>query len=160
MDESVSSKEAAEIVAEYGESNISEVKVGQMRPLSNGMYSVWAQCPLVAAIKIAKLGKVRVGWTAARVDLLKSRPTQCYRCWGAGHIQSKCRAETDKSKLCYRCGKPGHQARECLSELFCALCLSQGVNACHRVGSGLCRAANNSVDSTARGTVTHMETDA
>lgn len=131
--------EAAEVIAEHAACNITDVKIGQLRPLSNGLYSVWAQCSLSAAIKMAKLGKIRIGWTVARVELLKSRPTQCFKCWGTGHIQSKCKADVDRSGLCYRCGKPGHLARGCLADLCCALCLSKGTNACHRVGSGQCK---------------------
>lgn len=53
--------EAAEVVAEHAACSITDVKIGQLRPLSNGLYSVWAQCPLTAAIKVTKLGKIRIG---------------------------------------------------------------------------------------------------
>lgn len=140
VDESVSEKEAVEIIAENGDCRIEEVKTGRPRMLSNGMFSIWAQCPLAAAAKIAKVGKIRIGWTVARIEMLKARPIQCFRCWGIGHIREKCKAETDRSGLCYRCGKPGHQARRCDAELCCAVCLAHGMNACHRVGSSLCKA--------------------
>lgn len=114
--------------------------MGQIRPMNNGLFMVWAQCPLASAIQISASGKIRIGWTVARIELLKARPTQCFRCWEQGHLKSKCTSLVDRTNLCYRCGKEGHLARWCTEAFNCALCASQGRDAFHRVGSGLCKA--------------------
>lgn len=127
-------------MAESGNCAINEVKTGQVSRMNNGLFGIWLQCPLASAIKISKPGKLKIGWTIAKVEFLKARPMQCFRCWEIGHLKSQCTNNVDRTGLCYRCGQPGHVARQCASELCCALCLQQGRNACHRVGSGLCKA--------------------
>lgn len=77
LDDSITEQEVVEVVAETGDCAVKDVKVGQLRKMSNGMFAIWAQCPLAAAIKITKPGKVRIGWTVAKVELLKARPLQC-----------------------------------------------------------------------------------
>jgi hypothetical protein len=39
---------------------------------------VWLQCPIAAAIKMANIGRINVGWSMARLDLMKKRPVQYY----------------------------------------------------------------------------------
>ncbi|KMQ91114.1 gag-pol polyprotein [Lasius niger] len=78
--------------------------------MANGLHTVWVQCPLNAAIKIANYGRVRIGWTSARLDLLGPRPTQCFKCWRFGHLKHARRSKEDFSKLCFRCGDGEHTA--------------------------------------------------
>lgn len=113
LDDSVTQGEVSELIAELGNCPIGEIKTGQLRRMTNGMYTMWIQCPLAVAIQVAKLGKMKVGCTVARVELLKKRPIQCYRCWQTGHTKDKCRMNTDRSGLCFRYGQPGHIARYC-----------------------------------------------
>lgn len=49
-----------------------DIEVGPIRGMTNGLCTVWARCPLAAAIQIASEGKIRIGWTIARVELLKA----------------------------------------------------------------------------------------
>lgn len=142
LDDSITDQEVTEVIAEAGDYMVNEIKTGQPRKMSNGMFAIWAQCPLAAAIRIPKPGKIKIGWTVAKIELLKARPMQCYRCWEKGHLKNQCKSSQDRSGLCFRCGRTGHIARQCTADLCCALCLSQGKNACHRVGSGLCKAEN------------------
>jgi len=89
-------------IIHFGTCAEEDIKVGSIRPMS--LFSVWAHCPLGAANKITSLKKIRIGWTLARVDLLESRPVQCFKCWRFGHLRNWCTSKTDFSKLCFRCG--------------------------------------------------------
>lgn len=61
LDESVSSNEVTRAIVKYGECVEADVKVGYIRPMNNGLFSVWARCPLGAAIKLANLKKISIG---------------------------------------------------------------------------------------------------
>ncbi|KMQ93101.1 gag-pol polyprotein [Lasius niger] len=140
MDCTVSSEEVVEVISEYGRCLKEDVRVGIIRPMSNGLYTVWAQCPLSAAIRTVNNGKIPIGWTLARVDLLNRRPTQCFKCWKFGHLSNACKSTEDFSKLCFRCGGEDHVARSCRSQPSCKICTMEGRAADHRLGSGLCSA--------------------
>ncbi|XP_068994243.1 uncharacterized protein [Neodiprion pinetum] len=138
LDYSVSTEELTRTLAEQGGCKVEEVRVGVPRRTPNGLYSAWAQCPLRAAVAVAKKGKVKIGWTTARVELLEARPRQCYKCWGFGHIGSMCKASTERRAACYRCSAEGHQARDCTANPKCAVCEGRGIDSAHRMGSGRC----------------------
>lgn len=87
LDDSITSSEIEEIIVKQGNCKASDIKVGQIRPMNNGLFMVWAQCPLASAIQVSASGKIRIGWTVARKELLKARPTQCFRCWEQGHLK-------------------------------------------------------------------------
>ncbi|XP_029178647.1 DNA-binding protein HEXBP-like [Nylanderia fulva] len=108
--------------------------------MTNGLFTAWAQCPLGAAIKASQTGKIKVGWTIAKIELLKARPLQCFRCWGHGHLKANCTSPNDRSKNCYRCGEEGHSALACVNPPACVLCKEQGKDSRHRVGSTQCKA--------------------
>lgn len=142
LDDSVSSFEIMEVMAEAGGCKSGEVKVGQLRPMSNGLRSAWVQCPLAAAVSISAQGKVRIGWSMIRVELLKARPPlQCYRCWEFGYVRRSCKAESDRSKNCFRCGRADHVARSCQEAPFCVLCADRSKRSDHRLGSATCPAS-------------------
>lgn len=61
LDDSVVAEEVADVVAEFGGCKPEEVKVGTLRAMSNGLFSVWAQCPIGAAIKASQGGKIKDG---------------------------------------------------------------------------------------------------
>ncbi|XP_070162482.1 uncharacterized protein [Polyergus mexicanus] len=143
LDDSISAEEVAYVIARDGGCSREEVKVGVIRPMNNGLFTVWAQCPLSAAINVSSNKRVRIGWTLARVDLLESRPVQCFRCWKFGHVRFACTAEEDFSKLCFRCGGTGHAARGCNKPPSCKICQAEGKDPNHRIGSGFCAAARN-----------------
>lgn len=63
----------ADVVAAAGGCGVNDVKVGTIRLMSNGLFMVWAQCPLGAAMKASQPGKIRIGWTIAKIELLKAR---------------------------------------------------------------------------------------
>lgn len=105
LDESVTTEDVIYSIIHFGTCAEKDIKIGSIRPMS--LFSVWAHCPLGAANKITSLKKIRIGWTLARVDLLESRPVQCFKCWRFGHLRNWCTSKTDFSKLCFRCGEGG-----------------------------------------------------
>lgn len=111
LHDATSSDEVIRVIAKNGGCIKEDVKVGAIRPLNNGLFTVWVQCPLDAAVKIAKNRRISIGWTQARVDLLSLRPTQCFRCWKFGHLKHACSSTDDFSNLCFRCGGDDHMAR-------------------------------------------------
>ncbi|KAG7191300.1 hypothetical protein KM043_000085 [Ampulex compressa] len=62
--------------------------------------------------KMAKNGKLRVGWVNCRVKL-REPSTRCYRCHEDGHTARECNSEVECSKQCFRCGQEGHKVVAC-----------------------------------------------
>lgn len=140
LDESVTIEEMRETIAHYGGCTTEEVKTGNIRWMYNGLGIIWIRCPLAAAIKVEKEGKIRIGWTVAKVEVMAKRPLQCYRCWEFGHVRFSCKAKVDRKGHCFNCGNLGHSARECRSEVpRCVICDERGYPANHRIGSRFCR---------------------
>lgn len=107
--------------------------------MTNGLCTVWTHCLLAAAIQIASEGKIRIGWTVARVEFLKARPTQCYRCWQYGHVRNTCTVKKDHSNACFNCGNQGHAMKDCRAKPYCVLCEGKGRNPEHRLDTNLCK---------------------
>ncbi|KMQ90375.1 gag-pol polyprotein [Lasius niger] len=140
LDDTVCREEVADTIAAAGGCASADVKVGTIRMMSNQLYMVWAQCPLEAAIKASKEGKIKISWTIAKIELLKNRQSQCYKRWGLGHLRDKCTSVIDRSRTCFRCGVEGHPAVTCTNPVCCILCKEQNKNPQHRVGSAMCKA--------------------
>ncbi|CAL1672249.1 unnamed protein product [Lasius platythorax] len=135
-----STDEVLDVVAGLGGCLRSDVKVGMIRPLNNGLYTVWVQCPLGAVAKLSNLKKVKIGWTLTRMEALSARPLQCFKCWRFGHLKSSCSFKEDFSGLYFRCGRSGHSARICDFPPSCKICLIEGRDYNHRLGSNFCTA--------------------
>jgi len=140
LEDSVSAVEIANAIADSGECQVAEVQVGPIRLGTNRLGTAWVRCPLTAASRLLRKGKLTLGWTRARLELLQERPTTCFRCLQPGHVRAVCPNETDRSDLCYRCGETGHQARGCTAAPRCPLCAGTRRDANHRVGSRACKA--------------------
>lgn len=138
LDDSTSKEEIEFAIAEVGDCNIQEVTVGTIRPTRSGLGTVWARCPLQSALAIAKKGKIQLGWTVVKTELLQRRATQCFRCWKNGHTIRACKSEQDFSKCCYKCGRKGHMASTCQHPVRCILCMQLQKDHSHRVGSPQC----------------------
>lgn len=144
FDESVITEELRDVVADYGNCTKEEVKVGEIRRTFNGLGMVWIRCPLAAARDVARGGRIRIGWTEARVEMLAKRPLQCFRCWEFGHVRLQCKAEVDRRGHCFRCGNQGHSVKECTSVVpRCVVCEEKGNLANHRIGSRFCAMSVN-----------------
>lgn len=140
FDESVTAEEIIETLCRIGGCYTVDIKTGPIRTMANGLGMVWAQLPAVAAAKVAEEGRIRIGWTVARVELLKVRPLQCYRCWTFGHVQSTCRSIVNRRGACFKCGQQGHVASTCKNATHCAVCHDSGLEASHRLGGPQCAA--------------------
>lgn len=142
IDESITPEDIAVAVAEAGGCSAAEVKVGQIRLPCRSLGTAWVKCPLTAVRKIAVATTARItigGWHSARVQILKARPLQCYKCLKIGHVKAQCPNEEDRSSRCYACGQPGHTARACPGTTFtCPVCSDYGLPAGHRLGSKKC----------------------
>lgn len=79
-----------------------------------------------------------MGWSKIQVELLRARPTQCYKCWKPGHLKHACKSSVDRSNLCYRCGSDDHQVKWCNKEVHCVICKEEGYDPRHRMGSLAC----------------------
>lgn len=138
FDDSVSQEEIARTLAQVGNCKAEDVKIGSIRVMRNGLCIAWAQCPIAAAIKITKDSKIRLGWTLARVERIRTRPIQCYKCWEYGHVRDRCTSRVDRSNACFRCGEKDHMATKCNAELQCIICKEKGRDDKHRLGSSKC----------------------
>lgn len=138
LDDSTSQEEIACIVAEIGGCSPLEVIVAPITKMRNRLGMSWIRCPLSVAIKVASSGKIRIGWTVARVELSQARPIQCFRCWNYGHMRSNCKSAIDRTGSCFRCGNPGHSARQCNLPPRCVICEHGGRSFNHRIGSFNC----------------------
>lgn len=142
MDDSVEEEEVRAALSEIGKCATSEIKVGNIRRMNNGLGTVWVQCPLATAIRITNLGKIRIGWTTVKAELLKARPVQCFKCWEFGHISYACKNQVDRRGSCFNCGKVGHNAQACVESPCCMVCKDKGRDTDHRIGGTLCNAIN------------------
>ncbi|XP_049871993.1 uncharacterized protein LOC126380845 [Pectinophora gossypiella] len=135
LDDSVTAEDLVAAVARAGQCAADQVKPGEIRRDKTGLGSVWLRCPVAAAKKVSEGGRLLVGWVAAQVKLLETRPMRCYRCLETGHVRATCDVEVDRSNLCYRCGQAGHIGQKCTAAPHCAICEAAGKPAHHRMGS-------------------------
>lgn len=140
LDDSVSTDEVACVIADAGGCLPIDITVGAINRIPNGLGSVWIRCLLAAAVKAASSGRIRIGWSTVRIELLSAKPVQCYKCWQYGHVRNACRANIDRAFACFRCGQTGHRARDCTEAAYCVVCAQLGNNANHRMGSNNCGA--------------------
>ncbi|EFN66610.1 hypothetical protein EAG_05607, partial [Camponotus floridanus] len=113
LDDSISKEEIKWALEEEGGCDKQDIRIGEIKRTRRGMGVAWAQCPLKAAVDIAKKKKIKIGWTIVGSTLLKARPLQCFRCWHQGHVKDNCHSQIDRSKCCFQCGKEGHGVATC-----------------------------------------------
>lgn len=138
FDESVLPDEITRVLSSFGGCSVKDVRIGPIRTFGSGLGMVWAQLPAMAATRLADIERVSIGWTMARVELLKTRPLQCYRCWKYGHVQNMCHSVVDRSGSCFKCGQSGHKANMCQNTAHCVFCHDAGLEARHRLGGPQC----------------------
>lgn len=140
-DDSVTSTEIELEVAEAGGCLSDNVKSSEIRWMRNGLGTAWVKCPLEAANKLAESGKLKIGWTIAKVELLKKRQLQCFNCWSFGHVGFSCTSTVCRKGHCYFCGLAGHTSHTCRAERpDCLLCKEKNLKSNHRLGSATCSA--------------------
>lgn len=127
LDESATVEDVRAAVVGMTGCRASNIRCGQVQSSPTGVGSLWLQCPVEAAVKIAKEGRLRVGWAEASVEMLRTRPQRCYRCPEVGHLGAWCTSAVDRAFRCYRCDTPGHKAGGCRVEVLrCPLCADTG----------------------------------
>ncbi|XP_020297592.1 uncharacterized protein LOC109862090 [Pseudomyrmex gracilis] len=130
---------AAVTAGEFGPCRESDIAMGPIAEGRDRMGSAWLRCPEAVATKLAAVGRLRVGWSSARVVPLEVRRLQCYKCLEFGHVRQSCRNEVDRTRTCFRCGKDAdHTARTCTAPVRCVLCDSRGLSTGHRMGGPSC----------------------
>jgi len=163
LEESITKSEIEFAIADAGGCKIQEVLVGEIRPMRSGLNTVWLRCPLSAAIIVANKSKIPIGWSMIRVELLRARPTRCFRCWEIGHSKRECKSVSDYSDCCFRCGGKGHKIKLCQNPIRCVLCSKSKRESNHRMGSPQCGSdkvavnTNNDEASERRNEETNME---
>lgn len=140
FDDSVTEEEILDRMASVGGCSKNDIKIGPIRLLYSGLCAVWVQCPVDAIQSIVRAGRVRLGWTSARVILLLPRKLQCFKCLELEHVKATCPSTEDRSSLCYRCGEAGHRASTCANKVRCPICASRGQESGHRIGAIRCSA--------------------
>ncbi|KZC14284.1 hypothetical protein WN55_06681 [Dufourea novaeangliae] len=115
-----------------------EVRVGVVRRNRSGLGGVWAKCPVAVARRLAAAGRLLVGWSSARVEVLAARPLRWFRCLEEGHVRRGCPCDADRGGRCYSCGGTGYVARECTEAPKCPVCTDLGRPAGHRLGGKGC----------------------
>lgn len=95
--------------------------------------------------KLASRGKIKLRWSIAKVEVLKTRPVQCYKCWAFGHLKSSCQSTVDRSNACFKCDVTGHPAKLCPNAVQCVVCKDADQDFNHRLGSAQCYAVKNQV---------------
>lgn len=138
LDDSVGLEEVGAIIMENSKCSLADIKMGNIRRFSNGQGAIWVQCPLAEAIKLAELEKIRIGWSVVKIELLKARPTQCYRCWEFGHLSYMCKSQVNRKGSCFNCGVHGHTVQVCNNPTCCIICKEAGMPYDHRIGSPAC----------------------
>jgi len=127
FDESVIKDEIITMMMEFGECVASDVRVGPFPQMRNRLNMTWIQCPLSAALKVSRKGRDNLGWSVARVELLKAGPVQCYKCWHFEHVKNNYNFPMDRIGHCFKCvGGTNHSSYTCLSNPYCVTCADLG----------------------------------
>lgn len=125
LDEVTTTEELLEaLITQFGEIGASPSSIISIRKSYGGTQTATVKLHADKAEKLAKEGKVRVGWVICRIRR-KTQPMRCFKCMEFGHIASRCTGE-DCTGLCFKCGEKGHKARSCHNKWNCILCARKG----------------------------------
>ena len=87
LDESVTAEEIKEIVAARGKMQLSDIRVGPLRPGRDGLNTAWLQCLVTCAELLQRDCSLRVGWSRVRMIPLVRKRLQCYKYFAVGHTR-------------------------------------------------------------------------
>jgi len=146
IDVSVTADEIRDALAAKGQCSPDAIRMGPIRRAFNGMGIMWFQCPLASANRMTETRRIRIGWTALRVERLPARPLQCFKCLKGGHVQDRCPNNVDHRGRCHRCGEPGHISSACTREVHCIACAENNFPVKHRHGKAACQSLWLSAD--------------
>jgi hypothetical protein len=77
---SVVKEELRRALASAAGCSSAEVQVGETGASRGGLGSAWIKCPVAGARKLAREGKVVLGWSRDKIIAIPTRPLQCYKC--------------------------------------------------------------------------------
>jgi hypothetical protein len=100
IDISVAKEELRQALASAAGCGSAEVQVGEIRTTRYGLGTAWVRCLVAGAWKLARDGKVDLGWSTARVTAIPKRPLQCFKCLELGHVRVTCTSNVDRGHLC------------------------------------------------------------
>lgn len=139
VDDSITIDEIKQALAKIGECRDDLIECSEIKFFRGSLGVAWAQCPMSVALKVKEAGdKMRIGWSRIKVEVLKPRPVQCYRCLAAGHTYQRCPSRIDRRDCCRKCGEKGHFSKWCSNKTSCPICKESGRPANHRAGSVNC----------------------
>lgn len=138
LDDSVTKEKIANAVVSAGGCLVDAVTVSEVIHGSRGSMTAVVRCPCEAGKAIVEKGRILVGWSAAKVQVLEERPLRCFRCLALGHPRLRCPSEVSRENLCFRCGCEGHNAYACRAEPRCMVCTDAKKPADHVMGSAKC----------------------
>lgn len=139
IDDSVSKQEVMEAAAVKGGCDPAQIRAGEIRAYGRGMGTMFMSLPVAAARILAEDGRLRVGWSVARVHAIETKPLRCFKCMGVGHTRPLCPSTADRRTLCFKCGEAGHMAANCVArKLRCDVCTEAGRPADHVMGGANC----------------------
>jgi hypothetical protein len=138
IDISVKKEELRQALASAAGCSSAEGQVGEIGISRGGLGSAWIKCPVAGARKLAQEGKVKLGWSIAKVIAIPKRPLQCYRCLEMGHVQATCVSSVDRRHLCYIFGRTSPGTMSAPAAPKCSLCDLLGAPANHRMGGAAC----------------------
>lgn len=138
MDVSITKRDIQEVISNIGICELEAVRVGEIKPQRNGLFLTWVNCPLAIAIRLARMEKISLGWSRAGVELLKARPTRCFKCWHYGHLKNTCNILVDRQGSCFKCGNSNHQAGQCSSPPNCLIYQDKNIDSRHSMGTSSC----------------------
>lgn len=142
LDDSITEQEVQDALVRICGQELGAGKVGRIRKARDGMGQIWIQCPSTMAARICAENKIRIGWSWAKIEILKKRPLKCYKCLATGHVRQNCYSEIDRKGTCFNCGETGHHIGECRNRSYCPQCYEKGLSYMHRTGSYACDIAS------------------
>ncbi|XP_029170140.1 uncharacterized protein LOC114939873 [Nylanderia fulva] len=99
LNESIRAPEVVKAIATAGDCYEEKVHLGEIRKTPAGVGMVWTRCPLKAANTIIKTAQIKIGWAVTRVEILQTRPLQCYKSLEGGHVRARCPNTVDRSDV-------------------------------------------------------------
>ncbi|XP_039764545.1 uncharacterized protein LOC120637025 [Pararge aegeria] len=138
LDDTVTGEKVIAAIARVGNCPVSCIKVGEIQSGPRGMGATTVHCPVEVVKVMSDAGKLLVGWSSARVQVLDQRPLRCYKCLCIGHTRPLCPSLVDRSNLCFQCGGIGHKSSKCSSPMRCAVCVDAGLPSGHIMGGRDC----------------------
>lgn len=139
IDDSIASGEIAQALARVGGCQSDVIECSEIKSFRGSMEIACVQCPARIVLKIKEQGEsITIGWSKVKVEVLKPRPIQCFRCLAAGHIFQRCPSSVDRRDDCRKCDQRGHFAKWCNNPVNCPVCEERRKPCKHKAGSVNC----------------------